>query len=294
MRDRVNAFPAARPGSLGATSAFRPWTPEEEAAIRDGYIKRGPMKLAAELGRTQVSVQKRAARLRALRRRRWTKADDDELRDLWGTLSIDKIAKRLGRTVATTYWRADRLGLERGATQGHEYFTDAAKRTGFAVATLRRILKTHGVKLLVTMSRPTGARRHYHAVDPYDVDEAVAAWLACEDIAAAARARGLPAETLAWWVEKAQRHGGLEAPERPRGKRRWRVPTVAIDAALAWRAEHESIAKASKRTGVKAWRLRELLIAVGVPKWCTKPWFVLKAEVDRVIETGRIAHALTR
>jgi hypothetical protein len=269
--------------SLGATAAFRAWTPEEKTLVRERYVIVGPVALAAELGRTQVAVQNQAKRLGTLRRRRWTAADDDDLRDLWGTLSLDKIAKRIGRTVATTYWRADKLGLGRGATQGHEYLTDAAKRTGFDTVTLRRVLKWHGVKLLVTMSRPTGARRHYHAVDPFDVDEAVKAWLECEDIATAARSRGLPGETLAWWIEKAQAHGALKAPERPGGKCRWRVPSSEIDAALEWRAAHESIAKAAKRVGMKAWKLRALLIAAGTAKWCGKPWFVLKSEVDRVV-----------
>lgn len=271
----------------GAVAQFRPWSPEEKAAVRERYVAHGADALAAELRRSPVAVQKQAGRLGTVRRRRWTAADDYELRDLWGTLSLPKIAKRINRTEATVYWRADKLGLERGVTQGHEYLTDAAARAGFATATLRRILKWHGVKLILTMSRPTGTRRHYHAVDAYDVDEAVRAWLDGEDIAAAARSRGLPGETLAQWVEWARLHGGVQAPERPGGKKRWHVPSSAIDAALAWRAKHESIAKAARRVGVKASTLRGWLIAAGVKKWSVKPWFVLKADIDRVVTERR-------
>jgi hypothetical protein len=173
--------------------------------------------------------------------------------------------------------------LEAGAPQGTEYLSDAADRCGYDTTTLRRILAWHGVKLRRSMSRPTGAKRCYHVVDPFDCEEAVAAWVRSEDLAQGAARHELNPEVLGWWLDKA-RGQGFDVPARPRGhKCRWRLPMALVDAVVAWRREHETLAAAARRTGVHWQRLGRMLEAAGVPRWCAKPGFVKRGDVDRVV-----------
>lgn len=219
----------------GATKNFRPWTSAEDAAIlarlRAVRVPGGVAQLARELDRTTCAVHHRAQRLGILRNRRWTAEDDRRLALLWGECSLNEVAKKLDRTPATTYWRAQHAGLPLGCAQGLEYLWAAAVRTGFAVATLRMILKWGGVSLRVAMARPTGAKRHFHTVDPYDVDQAVKRWLATETLAAAADRHGVDPATL----ERRLRASGRELPEKPARKKRWRVPSDLVDEVLAER-----------------------------------------------------------
>ena len=217
----------------GATSHYRPWTMPEETAVRTRYVVDGPAVLAAELGRSLSSVHHRARRLGSLRKRRWSAKDNEILRMLWGEETVAAIAKRLGRTVATTYQHAKEIGLPLGCPQGREYLTTAGARTGYRADQLRRILTWAGVRMLPAMSRPwsTGPVRHYHTVDPFDVDEAVARWHKTETLEAASRRLGWCAETI---------HRDLVAlgeplPAKPRNKRHWRIPSELIDRATAHR-----------------------------------------------------------
>jgi len=209
----------------GATARFRPWTPAEDAAIRSRYIPEGAPGLAREFGRTAVAVHHRANRIGVIRRRRFTAAEDRRIAMLWGEMSLKELAKTIGRTPAVTYWRAQHMGLPLGCVQGLEYLTDSAKRTGFTISTLRMILKWAGVGLRVSMSRPTKARRHYHVVDPDDVNDAIERWLKTETLAAAAERLGVACAT----VERRLLASGNELPPKPAGKKRWRVPSDLVD-----------------------------------------------------------------
>lgn len=207
----------------------RPWAPTEDDAVRAGYEKGEAPAVARELGRTLISVYHRAQRLGLQTHRRWTKDDDRRLRNWWGEFTIETIAKRIDRTTATTFWRAQVLGLPLGAAEGTEYLTHAAERTGYAVATLKMILRRSGVEIKRTMSRPEkGAKRHYHCVDPVLVDAAIRAWLKTEPLEAAARARGISAEMLRL---RLQHVSGV--PPRPADGTHWRIPTEVIDRAVA-------------------------------------------------------------
>ncbi len=207
----------------------RPWTPAEDAALRAGYEHGKAPEIAAQLGRTFQSVFKRASRLGLGARRRWTNDDDRRLRNWWGEFTIETLAKRLNRTPATTFWRAQKLSLKLGAAPGTEYLTHAAKRAGYTVSSLRRVLRRSGVEIKRTMSRPEkGTRRHYHCVDPVLVDQAVAAWLKTEPLEAAARSRGVSAEILVNRLRDI-----TDAPKKPTDRSHWRVPTEILDRAIS-------------------------------------------------------------
>ncbi len=206
-----------------------PWTAAEDVVLRAGYEQGRAPEIAAQLGRTLQSVFKRARRLDLATHRRWTNEDDRRLRNWWGEFTVETIAKRLSRTPATTFWRAQRIGLELGAPAGTEYLNRAAERTGYAVGSLRIILQRSGVEIKRTMSRPgTGARWHYHCVDPVLVNQAVAAWLKTEPLETAARARGVSAEVLVNRLRDI-----AEAPRKPSDRSRWRIPTALLDRAVS-------------------------------------------------------------
>jgi hypothetical protein len=269
-------------GTRGITAKFRPWTDAERAVLRTRYVSDGPKKLAAELGRSVCAVQHAASRLSTLRKSRWSRRDDANLRDLWGTMSVARVAQSLGRTQATTYWRARKVGLPCGAVNGQEFLTHAAKRTGFCVSDLRSLLKSYGVGLLPSAARPTRARRHFHVVDPVDVDWAVEQWLAAEYVEPAARRRGIVGDTLRYWL-RAARAAGFDIPAEPkRAKGRWRVNSELIDRVLAWRDSFETLSEAARRTSIDRETLRKRLVANGVPRTQAKPWYIEKATVDRV------------
>jgi hypothetical protein len=266
----------------GAIAHTTPWSDAEKETLARVYPLEGAEAAARAIGRPVGPVMSRARRLGLSRKRRWTPDDDQTLRAYWGEMSLNRLAKELQRTTLTVHWRARKLGLETGSPQGTEYLTTAADRTGYDTTTLRRILKAAGVRPSVSMSRPTGSSRHYHIVDPLDVDDAVKAWLECEDVAPAAVARGLIPETLTFWLEAARKNG-FDMPERPGGKRRWRIKSEMIDAVVAWRAEHETVAQGAARHGVDQSCLRKWLIEAGVKRWSKKPWFVKRSEVDAVV-----------
>lgn len=282
------------PIRYGIAAKFRPWTTAENQMVRDLYTELGPDELARRLNRTTTAVEKKAGSLGVKRRRRWTPQDDRQLRELWGTASTETVARAMRRTPATTYWRARKLGLATGATFGREYLSAAAERAGFATASLKRVMRYADQPLHRTASRPTGARRHYHAVEPADVDDAVQAWLESEDVYPAAKRHGICGETLQRWLREARASGFDVPPEPKRHKHRWRVPSATIDAVVQWRRGFESLRKASARTGVSIHRLRSALRRAGVPRSATKVWLLERETVDRVVawlsEAGDVNH----
>lgn len=275
------------PIRYGIAAKFRPWTAAENAMVREQYTELGPAELAKRLNRSVHSIEQKAKLLSVYRRRRWTPQDDQQLRELWGTMSCEAVAKTIKRTPATTHWRARKLGLATGAVHGTEYLSAAAKRAGFATASLRRVLRYADQPLHRTASRPTGAKRHFHAVEPADVDDAVEAWLASEDVHPAAKRRGICGETLQRWLREAASAGFKVPPEPKRKKHRWRVPSETIDAVLEWRARFESVRAGAKRHRIDRDRLAKALIQAGVPREKTKPWLVERETVDRVVEWMR-------
>jgi hypothetical protein len=195
---------------------------------------------------------------RARHYRHWTHREDGKLRMLWGSMSVAEVAVQLKRSAVTVYWRARKLGLPCGCPQGMEYLTAAAERCGLSTGQLREVLHAAGVRLRVTMSRPEGGvKRHYHCVDPIDVDDAVAAWTKEETPEDAAASRGVSGET----VRRALLAAG-HAP--PPAKKRWRVAGAASIAALAAYRPGLSVRAHAQRVGVTPITLSRRLRKAGL------------------------------
>jgi hypothetical protein len=273
----------------------KPWTADEEAILRARYVADGPKVCAEALGRSWLSVTRRAQRLRLVRVRRWSEHDDAHLMVLWGVRAIAKVAKLLGRTPDAVYERARQLGLGLGCPRGAEYLTTAARRTGYAVTTLRMILRWGGVRIERATTRPSATRRgkaarkaHLtHVVEPCDVDDAVARWCATEALEMAAESRSIGSATLARLLREATARGDARIPAKPRGFRKhWRIPSLLVDELVTAYARRESLAAAAMRIGVQRTTLHAWLTRAGVP--------VVRVEkldpdaVDRVV-AGRLA-----
>jgi transposase-like protein len=258
------------------------WTPSEEAVLRESYGRIHAKTIGKKLGRSVGAVMHRAGRTGLKSRRRWSAEDDQQLRAEWGECSLGQIAKKMSRTPATIYWRAKEIELELGCPRGLEYLTTAAERTGYDTAPLRRILKAHGVRLLPAFSRPTGARRHYHVVDPQDVDDAIAKHLAGASVQELARDHGVSGECLRFWLLRA-RAAGIKMQAPPEQTRvEWRIPIAAAAEVMAWRASQETLMAGAKRVGVHRDTLLRRLLAAGFVKPPGKTWWVFKADVDKL------------
>lgn len=167
---------------------------------------------------------------------RWTPQDDRTLRFEWGSLGLTALSKTLGRTPIATYYRARHLGLKAGCPDHGEYISHAAKRTGFSVSQLRGILHSQGMRPRPAMAAPhrRGAW-NMQWVDPLDVDDAVAAFMAMETPQAAARRCGVSPELI---VDLMSQASVAPAKRSKRGGRLHRLfPSSAIDSAVAqWRS----------------------------------------------------------
>lgn len=206
------------------------WTAEHDELLRVHYPE-GVGAAAAKLGRSRGSVTSRAHRLELTARPRWwSEREDDFLLSKWGRMPLRSIAKQLGRSVAATHWRAGKLGLGCGCPQGYECICRSAKRVGYDVSQLRRVLAAAGVMIRRAESRPyRGTHYTHHYVDPFAVDAAVALWHKSESVESGARRHGVSAPSLRSWL-RAARALGLELPPEPtRKSEHWRVLSVVID-----------------------------------------------------------------
>lgn len=96
----------------------RPWTDEDDAALRERYGREPATGIAAALGRTTAAVYTRASLLglrsdlsRSLRPSRLWNADQDaEIRAAYRTETAESIGRRLGRTASQVHRRAVKIG----------------------------------------------------------------------------------------------------------------------------------------------------------------------------------------
>lgn len=128
------------------------------------------------------------------------------------------------------YWRGRKLGLTAGCPEGHEYISAAARRTGFNVCQLRRVLVAHEVPVKQALARPGRDRetdRTYGVVETELVNEAVSAWCAREPVEAAARRIGTTPDKL----RRRLRAAGVE-DQRQNRKQHWRVSGEDLEKAV--------------------------------------------------------------
>lgn len=157
---------------------------------------------------------------------RWSTKEKERLRLSWGVLTLPQLASSLGRTEISTYAMARQMKLTRAVPQGTESLWQAAQRTGFAVPTLKRILRQQGVAIRQWMARPCSKTekrsRSFHVVDSGDVDEAIERWAREEPVEFAAKRLGVCGETMKKLLVRA----GHQAPKR---KHEWRIPPELAD-----------------------------------------------------------------
>jgi hypothetical protein len=133
------------------------------------------------------------------------------------------------------YDRARQLKLPVGLPQGLEFLTHAAERVGYDTGQLRQILNWYGATFHRAKSRKAYKHRPHTCVDPFQVDEAVKAWLELESVMAAARSRGISSYRLSRWLDIARKQG-KPIPRRPgrgrKGQHGWRIHRDVIDAVI--------------------------------------------------------------
>lgn len=216
--------------SQHANLLIPPWSAADDEVVRARYAADGAAALARELGRSLSSVRHRAIRLGVLKKPRWSEEDRRRLEHWWGEFTVDQIAERLGRTAKAVFWQATIVqGLPASAQPGQEHLSAAAERTGFHIATFKRLVRWAKLKVSRPMSYPGAGQKQLRlCVDSFEVDEAVRAWNDSETVEAAARARGVTHHKIRLALSRMP-----DVPKKPRGKRHWRIPTKIIDRALA-------------------------------------------------------------
>jgi hypothetical protein len=203
--------------------------------------------LSAFPDRTLSSLRQRAHKMGLCYETHWTDAEDARLIFMWETpLALASIATRMGRTPLAIYSRAKKIGLSVGCPDGFEYVSTAAKRTGFELATLRRVLAFSRVKEHRSLAQPKRTRRYqsHHFVCIDSVNDAVVKWHASEPVTAAARRRGLSQLTLRRWLIDA---GALSKSRA--WKKHHRIDSEIIDLVISNRAPTRELLSAAGRRG---------------------------------------------
>lgn len=215
---------------------------------------------------------------------KWTKKEDDLLAMHWGYMPMRELAELVGRTQLAVYQRCRQLGVGGGCPNGFEYVSAAARRTGFDLKTLRRVLRLGHVEI-----RRGGAKTDEYTLRPrsfvesFEVDEAVKAWCQTEHIATAAARHGLSRLTLKSWLLEAKRKG-VKMPAKPARAQHWRIPSRTIDAIVAEKlAGKERLAVAARRLDVPRQCLSKWLRSAGVPRPKTRHWLLKSGVADAVV-----------
>lgn len=214
-------------------------------------------------------------------RSRWTPAEEARLKWSWGEVPVPRLARDLGRTESAVRIRAvNVLGLGGTKSEDWESLSAAAARTGYAPATLRKVLESAGVSPRSVFFHGTRPKRMYRVSS---VDAAVAAYVSStETVRQAAVDRGMVPETLRRWLAEAGHH-----PPDARGST-WRLATAAIDAVVEERSRYETVREAALRHGMSENTMAAWISRVGArfrDGWSTRVRFVLKSDSDAAAES---------
>lgn len=196
----------------------RRWTEEEVSRLRSLVLSgRWEVASRAELletfpGRTLHGIRSRSASLRPGARRgprAWTREDEKLLRELWPATSERTIRHQLRRSWTAIQKHADLLGIRQLRWQGFESPAAAARRAGYALRTMIKILRAwnrhyQGFSIDARAELPNPAMRpmrlHFGSnagkkyprrVEAGTVDLAVAWWCALETLGEACDRLGM-------------------------------------------------------------------------------------------------------
>lgn len=230
------------------------------------------------------------AKPRGRHARHWTSHEEDRLRMSWGVHEIAHIANELGRTPYAIYLKASELGLGLGCPQGFEHIATSAKRTGYAPATLLKILHWARVRTRAAASHPDGPTYRL-IVDPSDVDEAARKWCSMETVRDAARRAGWQHERLRRAVLDAIASGELSVIDGHGHRRQWRLAPADVDRIVAARSgPTESIRAAAARTGHSIATLRAWVVEAGIERrgfWNLSPETYDRLVAEKLAQRGK-------
>jgi hypothetical protein len=143
----------------------------------------------------------------------WTDQEDRTLISLWGSSQ-----RKIEREFRTRSWRsicirASTLNLPFGIPQGHESIAAAAKRTGVARHTLKRLYDRLSITIYRCMSQQSRtATSRFQYVDIDDTDSAVEWYLSLETLTFFARKYQIDRTGLRRRVEQAKLQPQFEGP----------------------------------------------------------------------------------
>lgn len=226
----------------GARRIVYPWTPEEDALLRQAYAANGggePSAVKRLPGRSLEGIRSRAVKLKLTRMRWWTAEDLERLKSMWGLEPVEEIARVLRRNRNAVVWRANQLGLQIGIPDGWESMSSASERTGYPLPCLRTILRWSEVRIVKQFTRYTKGKIPKCIVEISEVDYAVHEWHETETVAEAAERIGWSRLRMLLAMERA----GCAPPRRTQsGKTRRRshsrVLSSDVDKAVAAEARH--------------------------------------------------------
>ncbi len=111
------------------------------------------------------------------------------------------------------------------------YLTELSRRSGFDIATVRKILKWAGVthkRVFTPSTRAVKNGRTYWVVEEEKGVTAIEEWMKEESVTTAAISRGIHPRTLLGWLAE-------DGYRRSVPNKRWRLPSATIDAVISKR-----------------------------------------------------------
>lgn len=213
-------------------------------------------------------------------KKEWAHEELQYLRWSWGQARASTIARRLKRSAAACYHKAAELGL--GSEWEGLSLAECAKRSGYDLDTLRKVLAFAGVRPRRSQISRKGRVKHWRwSVDPDGLERAVALWTSTAPVGVHAREYGVSGIALRQWLEDA-------GHKPPRGSRRrhWRVSSEVVAKVMAAVTARQTAPKLRDHAdafGVSERRLRCALEAAGYRR-AGRVWLVSEDDARRALE----------
>lgn len=164
-------------------------------------------------------------------RSHWDELEEERLIGVWGIKNIRQIAEEFGRTPTAVIRKANNLGLHLRTLTEYESLRQAAKRCGYTIVQLKKILQLSNVRLFGSFCSPTKKNKHHrYMVSKSAVDAAVKFWCETEAVEQAARRLNTSCKTIKRILYLAIDNGNKKVPPPPQiRKGTWRIPSSVVD-----------------------------------------------------------------